>query len=130
MNDPMNEQKREGVAQFMARWCIDGWKGKIPLTRMFWGGGAVWFIGFALERGVVNLFRVPQSPYFAGELYVLDGLLRLCEWILMASFVWWCIGVWRAVDHETPGIWPTTARGMVALLVIANMASAFVALSR
>ena len=126
----MSDPGPRAINQIMLRWCIDGWKGKIPLGPMFWGGGAVWFVGYGLERGVVNLFRVPQSPYFAGELYILDGLLRLCEWILLASFVWWCVGVWRAVDHEPPGIWPTTARGMVALLVLANMASAFVALMR
>jgi hypothetical protein len=126
----MNEQKSETINQWMARWCIDGWHGRIPLKRMFWGGGAVWFIGYGLERGVVNLFRVPQSPLFSGELVFLDGLLRLCEWILLAAFIWWCVGVWRAADHEPPGVWPTTARGMVALLVLANALSAFVGLSR
>lgn len=116
--------------QLMARWCFDGWKGKIPLRSMFWGGGAVWFVGYALERGVVNLFRLPQSPYYVGELYVLDALLRLSEWILLGAFIWWSVGVWRSADHETPGVWPTTARGMVALLVIANALSAYSGLMR
>lgn len=126
----MSEPQARPFNQTMARWCIDGWRGKLPLKPMFWGGGAVWFVGYALERGVVNLFRVPQSPYFVGELYFMDGMLRLCEWILFAAFIWWCVGVWRSVDHETPGVWPTTARGIVAILVISNAVSAFIGLSR
>ncbi|MEQ8226517.1 MAG: hypothetical protein RIA64_00390 [Rhodospirillales bacterium] len=126
----MSDKKSESMNAVLARWCMDGWRGKIPLKPMFWIGGAVWFVGYGIERGVVTLFRVPQSPFFAGELYALDGLLRLTEWILLAAFIWWCVGVWRAVDHEPPGVWPTTARGMVALLILANALSAFVGLSR
>jgi hypothetical protein len=121
----MTDQGRQmTLNQRMARFCIDGWKGKVPLGPMFWRGGAVWFFGYAIERLVVNLFRVPQSPHYIGELFIIDVLLRLSEWVLLAAFIWWCVGVWRAVDHETPGVWPTTARGIVALLVLANAISA------
>lgn len=114
----------ESLTQAMARWAADGWRGRAPLRPIFWGGGAVWFFGYFIERGVVNLFLLPHSPYPLAVSPVMAVMLRLSEWILLGIFIWWCISVWKCADAEGRGLWPVTAKGIVALLVIANAVSA------
>lgn len=132
MNDKSTGQPGgpTSLTNTMARWCIDGWQGRAPLRPVFWVGGAIWFFGYGLERGMVYLFLLPQSPYYVSVSPTLSTLLRASEWILLGVFIWWCVAVWRCAAAETPGVWPTTARGIVALLVLGNAVTALVAMSQ
>lgn len=109
----------------VARWVVDGWRGKAPLRPIFWWGGAVWFFGFLIERGLVNML-VRQQAMGAGLGPAMFLALRVTEWVLLGIFIWWCIAVWRCADAEPRGLWPTTAKGIVALLVIGNAVSVLI----
>lgn len=114
----------ESIPQFLARWTADGWRGKAPLTPIFWGGGAFWFFGYGVERGIVNLFLLPYSPYPMEISPVLAAMLHVTEWILLGMFIWWCISVWKCAEREGARTWPLVARGVVVALVVSNIVSA------
>lgn len=118
------------ITTSMARWTFEGWAGRAPLRPIFWGGGAIWFIGFFIQRGIVHLFLLPQSPYAVQVSATMNMLMRASEWILMGVFIWWCVAVWRCAAAEPVGVWPTTAKGFVALLVIANAISSLMTMTR
>ena len=124
MTEP-NAQKepKEPLNVAMARWAGQGWRGTAPLGPIFWGGGAVWLIGFGAEHSVVYLFLLPGAPYPVAISPLMGSLLHLCEWILLGIFIWWCISVWKCAERAGPGPWPWVARGVVAVLVVANALS-------
>ena len=123
-SDNREAGKRESITAIMARWTVEGWRGRAPLGPIFWVGGAVWFIGIGLERGVVNLFLLPFSPYPLQVSPMLATLLEVCEWILYGIMIWWCIAVWKCAEREGSRFWPLAARGVVIALVVSNIVSA------
>ncbi len=130
MASPDNAPPNEGFLNALARWAGDGWAGRAPLRPVFWGGGAVWFFGYGIERGLVHLFLLPQSPFYMGISQTLASLMRLTEWVLLGVFIWWCISVWRCADKEAMGVFPVTAKGVVVLLVVANAVTAMMSMMR